>query len=251
MNTRSKISWLVALGSMLCLAPFGVAEGKNDQQVQNDVTKYVQSKSQYQGVSASTEDGIVTLNGTVNLYIDQTNLEKKVKRIKSVDGVRNHVQVRSNVPDDRLQETLPDKLRYDRVGQGIAFNAVTLAVKDGVVTLGGNVRDYPGRDSAIAIAAVTPGVRDVVDNIEIAPTSMFDDDLRLKLFRAIYQYPVLQKYAMDPQKPIRIVVENGRVTLAGVVDNAADKQLAGMRANGVSGVFSVDNQLIALKDQAR
>jgi hyperosmotically inducible protein len=118
-------------------------------------------------------------------------------------------------------------------------------------TLGGNVRDYPGRDSAIAIAAVTPGVRDVVDNIEIAPTSMFDDDLRLKLFRAIYQYPVLQKYAMDPQKPIRIVVENGRVTLAGVVDNAADKQLAGMRANGVSGVFSVDNQLIALKDQAR
>jgi osmotically-inducible protein OsmY len=236
---------------MLCLAPFGVAEGKNDQQVQNDVTKYVQSKSQYQGVSASTEDGIVTLNGTVNLYIDQTNLEKKVKRIKSVDGVRNHVQVRSNVPDDRLQETLSDKLRYDRVGQGIAFNAVTLAVKDAGVTLGGNVRDYPGRDSAIAIAAVTPGVRDVVDNIEIAPTSMFDDDLRLKLFRAIYQYPVLQKYAMDPQKPIRIVVENGRVTLAGVVDNAADKQLAGMRANGVSGVFSVDNQLIALKDQAR
>jgi osmotically-inducible protein OsmY len=52
---------------------------------------------------------------------------------------------------------------------------------------------------------------------------------------------------MDPQKPIRIVVENGHVTLYGVVDSAMDKQIAGTQASGVSGVFSVDNQLIALK----
>jgi hyperosmotically inducible protein len=253
MNFKNIVSgWLVLgiVGSMLSLSPLAAAGVKNDGQIQTEVAKYLQSKSQYQGVTASADDGIVTLDGSVNLYIDGVNLEKKVKRMKSVDGVRNHVQVQSNVPDDRLHENLADKLRYDRVGQGIAFNSLTLGVKDGVVTLGGNVRDYPGRDSAIAIAETTPGVKDVIDNIEVAPTSIFDDGLRLKLFRAIYQTSTLEKYATDPAKPIRILVDGGHVTLAGVVDNAMDKQLAGIRANAVSGVFSVDNQLITLNQTA-
>lgn len=222
--------------------------GRYDEQIQQDVNKYIQSKKEYQGVRASAEDQIVTLDGTVNIYVDLVNLEKKVKKIKNVDGVRNHVQVQSNVPDEQLRQTLADRLRYDRVGYGIAFNVITLDVKDGVVTLGGTVRDYPGKDSAVAIAETTPGVKDIVDNIEVAPTSMFDDQLRVKLFRAIYGSPTLRRYEMDPQKPIRIVVENGHVTLYGVVDNAMDKQIAGTQANSVPGVFSVDNQIVALKD---
>ena len=218
-----------------------------DQQILQDVNKYVQSKKEFQGVKVAVEDQIVTLEGTVNLYIDRENLEKKVKKMKNVDGIRNHVQIQSNVPDDQLRQSLADRLRYDRVGYGIAFNAITLDVKDGVATLGGTVHDYPSRDSAVGIAATTPGVKDIVDNIEVAPTSMFDDDLRVKLFRAIYGAPTLRRYEMDPQKPIRIVVENGHVTLYGVVDSAMDKQIAGTQASGVSGVFSVDNQLIALK----
>jgi hypothetical protein len=100
----------------------------------------------------------------------------------------------------------------------------------------------------VAVAETTPGAKDIVDNIEVAPTSMFDDQLRVKLYRAIYGASTLQRYEMDPQKPIRIVVENGHVTLYGVVDSAMDKQIAGTQANGVPGVFSVDNQLIALSD---
>jgi osmotically-inducible protein OsmY len=70
-----------------------------------------------------------------------------------------------------------------------------------------------------------------------------DDGLRIGLFRAIYQYAALQKYELGVQKPIRIIVKNGRVTLEGVVDSEADKNLAGLRANGVSGIFSVTNNL--------
>ena len=220
---------------------------KYDQQILQDVDKYIQSKKEFQGIKASVEDQIVTLEGTVNLYIDRESLEKKVKKMKNVDGIRNHVQIQSNVPDEQLRQSLADRLRYDRVGYGIAFNVITLDVKDGVVTLGGTVHDYPSKDSAIGIAETTPGVKDVVDNIEVAPTSMFDDQLRVKLYRAIYGAPTLQRYEVDPQKPIRIVVENGHVTLYGVVDNAMDKQIAGTQASGVPGVFSVDNQLIALK----
>ena len=220
---------------------------KYDQQILQDVDKYIQSKKEFQGVKASVEDQIVTLEGTVNLYIDRESLEKKVKKMKNVDGIRNHVQIQSNVPDEQLRQSLADRLRYDRVGYGIAFNVITLDVKDGVVTLGGTVHDYPSKDSAIGIAETTPGVKDVVDNIEVAPTSMFDDQLRVKLYRAIYGALTLQRYEVDPQKPIRIVVENGHVTLYGVVDNAMDKQIAGTQASGVPGVFSVDNQFIALK----
>ena len=220
---------------------------KYDQQILQDVDKYIQSKKEFHTVKVSVEDQIVTLEGTVNLYIDRESLEKKVKKMKNVDGIRNHVQIQSNVPDDQLRQSLADRLRYNRVGYGIAFNAITLDVKDGVVTLGGTVHDYPSKDSALGVAATTPGVKDIVDNIDVAPTSIFDDELRVKLYRAIYGAPTLQRYEMDPQKPIRIVVENGHVTLYGVVDSAMDKQIAGTQASGVSGVFSVDNQLIALK----
>ena len=225
--------------------------GRYDEQIQKEVEKYIQNKKEFQGIKATTDDQIVTLTGTVNLYIDKVNLEKKVSRIKNVDGVRNHVTVQSNVPDGQLRQRLADQLRYDRVGYGNVFNAIGLEVKDGVVTLSGNVRDYPARDSALAIAETTPGVKDVIDNIEVAPTSTFDDDLRLRLYRAIYGQPSLQKYAIDPQKPIRIVVNNGRVTLYGVVDSATDKQIAGIQANSVPGVFSVDNQLLVANQQTK
>jgi osmotically-inducible protein OsmY len=250
-GARSAQFLAVLLAVGLSVGQALAAGGKYDQQIQEEVTKYLQSKKEFQGVKATTDDQIVTLAGTVNLYNDKTNLEKKVKRMKNVDGVRNHVEVQSNVPDDQLQQTLSDKLRYDRVGFGIAFNAITLGVQNGVVTLGGSVHDYPSRDSAVAIAATTPGVKDIVDNIEVAPTSMFDDDLRLKLFRAIYGSPTLQKYAMDPQKPIRIAVDNGKVTLLGVVDSDMDKQIAGVQANSVPGVFSVDNQLLVLNSKSK
>jgi osmotically-inducible protein OsmY len=74
-----------------------------------------------------------------------------------------------------------------------------------------------------------------------------DDRLRLELFRAIYQYPPLQKYELGVQKPIRIIVKNGHVTLEGVVDSEADKNLVGLRANSVPGIFSVANNLQVVK----
>jgi len=244
-----RVSVLALLLCGISLLPCAVQAkaGKNDEQILQDVNKFIQSKKQYQDVKASVDDQIVLLEGTVKVYVEKMNLEKKVKKIKNVDGVRNHVQVQGDVPDAQLQETLANKLRYDRVGYGIAFNAIALEVKNGEVTLTGNVHDYPSRDSAIAIVESTPGVKDVTDNIEVAPTSIFDDELRLRLYRAIYGSSVLRKYEIDPQKPIRIVVDNGKVTLYGVVDSALDKQIAGTQANSVPGVFSVDNQLIALK----
>jgi osmotically-inducible protein OsmY len=91
------------------------------------------------------------------------------------------------------------------------------------------------------------GVEKVDNQIEVLPTSPMDDRLRLRLFHAIYGYAPLQKYELGVQKPIRIIVKNGHVTLEGVVDNDGDKNLAGIRASGVSGSFSVTNNLQVAK----
>ena len=93
------------------------------------------------------------------------------------------------------------------------------------------------------MVSTTPGVKDVVDNIEVDPVSIMDDQTRLAVARAIYGYPALQKYATDPARPIRISVQNGHVELYGTVDSKADRDLAYMRANQVPNVFSVKNYL--------
>ena len=221
-----------------------VGRGRYDQQIQQEVTKILSSKDKWQGLTASTEDGIVTLQGTAKVLIDKLDVQKKINKVDHVQGVRNQVEISTTVPDEQLQKELADKLRYDRVGYGVAFNALGLNVQNGVATINGDVRDYPARDSAIAIAETTPGVKEVVDNINVLPTSPMDDDIRLRVARAIYGNSSLSKYGLDPAKPIRIVVDNGHVTLYGVVDSQMDKQIAETQAKSVPNVFSVDDKLV-------
>ena len=220
-----------------------------DQQLQTMATLKLQEREKFRGVSASVEDGIATLSGTVDLFIDKENADKQVRKVKDIDGVRNHIQVGGKqLSDTELRETLANKLRYDRVGYGIVFNNLTVDVENGAVTIGGKVRAYPDRSSAIAIVETTLGVKDVTDEIDVAPVSLFDDELRVRLARAIYGHSALQKYALDPQAPIRIVVENGNVQLAGVVLSQGDRQLAYFQANSVPGVFSVTNDLVVASE---
>ena len=86
-----------------------------------------------------------------------------------------------------------------------------------------------------------------MDNIKVSPVSGFDDRIRISAMRAIYRDPVLGRYASDPALPIRIVVDNGKLSLYGTVATPMDKQIAGMRANQVFGVFSVQNNLEVVK----
>jgi len=86
-------------------------------------------------------------------------------------------------------------------------------------------------------------VEKVVNNIEVLPTSINDDNIRRAVYRAIFGNSVLSQYQLRAVPPIHIIVKNGNVTLEGVVARAMDKQVAGMQANQVSGVFSVTNNL--------
>lgn len=219
-----------------------------------DVTAAVHAKldkSQYKDVQVSVDsNGVATLTGTVNLYEYKADADKNVHKVKGVTAVRNDIQVAGpSVSDSELQKSLGEKLAYDRVGYGNVFDAITLQVQNGVVTLGGSALDYPSRDSALGVVSTTPGVKDVIDQISVDPVSPMDNQIRIEVARAVYGFPSLNRYAIDPAKPIRIAVQNGNVALYGVVDSEADKDAAGIRANGVPGVFSVKNYLQVANEQ--
>lgn len=220
------------------------ASSPQDASIQSDVTKVLDNK-RFKDVSIAVQNGVVTLRGTVDLYADKEDADKKVHHRKNVRAVQNLIEVAGpTVEDVTLRNKLAEKLTYDRVGYGTtAFNAFTIGVQNGVVTLGGVAYGPTDKDSALSLVSNFPGVKDVVDNIEVAPVSPIDDRIRLATARAVYGAPQLNKYAIDPAKPIRITVVNGNVTLSGMVDNEADKDVANIRANGVPGVFKVTNNL--------
>jgi hyperosmotically inducible periplasmic protein len=220
------------------------AGGQNDSQMQADVNRQL-SNSKFSGVKASVENGVITLSGTVDVYQAKEDADKKAHRVKNVIAVRNLIEVGGKeVSDQELGQTLARKLAYDRVGYGNVFNAIKLSVQNGVVTLSGSARTPTDKDSALSLVSNYPGVKDVVDDIDVQPPSPMDDEIRMQVARAVYGYPSLNKYSIDPAKPIRIAVSGGNVELWGVVDTQADKETAYIRANSVPGVFKVTNDLV-------
>jgi hyperosmotically inducible protein len=126
------------------------------------------------------------------------------------------------------------------------FDYIAFQVNGDTVTLIGEATRPTLKSDAENVVKRIEGVSHVNNKIEVLPPAPMDDQVRLALYRAIYGFPSMEKYALGVQKPIRIIVKNGHVTLEGVVDNETDKNTAGIRANGVPGVFSVTNNLLVV-----
>jgi hyperosmotically inducible protein len=123
------------------------------------------------------------------------------------------------------------------------FDNINFRVDGSNVILVGQVTRPTLKSDAERVVKGIEGVENVNNQIEVLPLSPNDDRLRIALYRAIYGFTPLQRYALPVIKPIRIIVKNGNVTLEGVVNNEADKNVVKLRANGVHGAFSVTNNL--------
>jgi hyperosmotically inducible periplasmic protein len=152
-------------------------------------------------------------------------------------------------PSARSTERIVKEVRHELLMLPYfgVFDNIAYKVDGYNVTLLGQVSRPTLKSDAENVVKKIEGVEKVDNQIEVLPTSPNDDRLRLELYRAIYGYPALQKYALGVQKPIRIIVKNGNVTLEGVVDSEADKNIANILAKGVSGAFSVTNNLQVVK----
>lgn len=123
------------------------------------------------------------------------------------------------------------------------FDNLMFEMRGRTVVLKGQVARPTLKPDAERVVREVEGVENVVNEIEVLPVSPNDDRIRIATFRAIYSDNVLYRYALQAVPPIHIIVKNGNVTLVGVVASETDKNVAGLRAKGVNGVFSVSNEL--------
>src|SRR5262249_34789030 len=151
----------------------------------------------------------------------------------------------SSAASQRAQERITREVRHELVmlPQYSIFDNLAFKVDGNTVTLMGQVNNAVLKDSAEKVVKNIEGVEKVDNQIEILPPSPNDDRIRRATVRAIFNDPTLFRYSMGAVPPIHIIVNRGHVTLEGVVDNQTDKNVAGIRANGVPGVFSVTNNL--------
>jgi hyperosmotically inducible protein len=143
------------------------------------------------------------------------------------------------------QEKITKEVRHELVMlpyYGV-FDNLAYRVDGSKVTLFGQVTKPVMKSDAENVVKRIEGVERVDNQIEVLPLSPNDDRIRVAVYRAIFSKPGLQRYQMGAVPPIHIIVKNGNVTLVGPVSSESDKTIAGMAANGVSGVFKVDNQL--------
>jgi hyperosmotically inducible protein len=144
------------------------------------------------------------------------------------------------IADTDLQADVVDSvLGYVHYG---VFDSVGVGVENGVVTLTGSVLQPWRKDDIQKRVARLEGVREVKNQIRVQPVSGFDNRLRVQLYRQIYGQGMFERFASMPNPPIHIVVENGNITLTGLVNSRVEKAVLESIARG-SLAFKVDNQV--------
>src|SRR5665647_1841884 len=152
----------------------------------------------------------------------------------------------TNGPDRITREVRHELVMLPYYG---VFDNLLYKVDGTTVTLMGQVTRPTLKSDAGNVVKGIEGVTRVDNQIQVLPLSPMDDGLRMAAYRAIYGHPGLDRYAMQAVPPIHIIMDNGKVTLEGVVATQSDKDTAGIRANSVSGVFSVVNNLRVESDK--
>src|SRR5271165_2473521 len=151
----------------------------------------------------------------------------------------------ANRVSERTEDRISKEVRHELVMlpyYGV-FDNLAYRVDGGTVTLFGQVTRPTLKEDAGRTVKRIEGVENVKNEIEVLPLSPNDDGIRRAVYRAIYSQPGLDLYSLRAVPTIHIIVKNGNVILTGAVGNQADKDRAGLAANGVSGVFSVKNEL--------
>lgn len=143
-------------------------------------------------------------------------------------------------------ESLETRVRHEllRLPYYGVFDYLQFSIDGDTVTLSGQASNYILRRDALSAIKHLAGVKTVNDQIEVLPLSPFDDDIRLRVFHSIYRDSALNRYRLiRVQPPIRILVNNGNVTLSGIVDSEMDRNVVYDRTMEVRKVFSVTNDL--------
>ncbi len=194
-------------------------------------------------VHAAVTPSRLILTGSVRDLRSELQAQHWAQKVAAGRRLVNRVAVNAPyVSDAVLRAKIAQRLIYSRLDWGQIFNFFAVHVHHGVVTVSGSAWDPNSRWAALNIVENTKGVRGLVDHIRLQ--SLIGNDVRFDAARAIYRNAVLARYAMNPAHTIRIVVNDDRVTLHGVVESAMDRQLAYIAIARLPGIFAVKNDLV-------
>jgi osmotically-inducible protein OsmY len=229
---------LGAFGAALIAAPAMASDADLQKRVEERLARA--GLEERGDVRVSAKDGLVTLQGFTLTVDARRDAERAAsKESKQVDS-RLVVRPEDSVPDAELRNRVADAILAEpRYG---VFDSVGVAAENGVVVLEGSVRQPWLKDSFDRRVAEVDGVREIRNEIRIAPTSIYDDQLRAQLYRRIYGDDMFVRYSNWSTPPIRIVVENGKVTLTGIVNSPVEQVRLGMIARGTL-AFQVTNRV--------
>ena len=194
-----------------------------------------------EGVTVAVSAGNVTLTGMVPSAWSRDEAEWIALKSRDVRSVANRLTVARGESDPAVANSVAERLR--RYGLYSVFDDVAVGVREGQVTLTGEVTAGFKANDLARIASKVRGVQGVRNDIRTLPASLFDDQLRAAIASRIYGDPMFESYALQVPPPIHIVVENGHVTLTGAVGTEVERVKAGFTTREVFGVMSVDNEL--------
>jgi hyperosmotically inducible periplasmic protein len=177
-------------------------------------------------VMQKTRNTVIALATVLALTVPVALAETTDARLDTASSVHNQIR--------KLLVTIPSYGIFDNLEFDIDGNTVTL--------YGQVLRSDIRRDAERRVRRIE-GVEQVINNIRVLPLSEFDNSIRRRTYRAVFRTSSMYRYALGANPSIHIIVDSGHVTLVGVVRNDADKRLARIYANGVSGVFSVTDRL--------
>ena len=193
-------------------------------------------------IRVAVDDRIITLSGTVPSLKLMREAEEQARHAGKGVLVENHLSVAdARKSDDQLAKEVSHALRmYPRYD---IFDWIEGTVHNGVVTLAGAVREPYRKSDYAQLVEEVAGVKQIENDLRVLPLSTFDDQIRYAAYRAIYRDPQFRTYLIGPNPPIHIVVENGKVTLKGMVATPMEKQLAEMKVRSGVMAFDVNNDL--------
>ena len=238
---KRKLEMLAVTMIFGAFAAHAAVAAPSDAALAAQVTKRLRDAN-FDSVTVTVHDHMATLAGAVDRLAKAERAYQVARKTDGLRGVENRITVASGRSDEEIARGLTHEIRvfpyYD------IFDLVNGEVKDGVVTLRGAVR-LPQRFNDYAnLAKQVSGVKAVNNQLEVLPTSAYDDQIRVRVARAIYGSSALGfRYGNQPLPPIHIIVKNGNVRLEGVVLNQLDKQLAEQAARFAATYFQLQNNL--------
>jgi osmotically-inducible protein OsmY len=217
-----------------------------------DVKTHLQqlyAAADWRDVRIEVDHGVVTLTGDVPHVWAKQQIEQEARRSSGVDGVVNELSVTRASDDGSLKNTLERQIQQWELAT--MFDDVSVSVLGGTAVLIGNLTTSQKLPPLVELVARTPGVQQVVSQVEILPDSAVDQQLRTTIADALHRDADFRDVSAQGAASIHIIVKNARVTLTGIVSSNRRQTRAEEILRAIPGVVSVDNRLLVMSNATR